>query len=844
MNKAINTLVLATVDSLTKFKNKLAYYLAIFAMVFGSTFGTMNAANAADVGNGVVHSSATATAYDFNVAAKDLDITTGLVMVVNVGAVTDTAVTGDVDIATIDGSGNTPAGADPAAATITIASITLDAGGTAGNVTITDTDDNTGALTVNITGDLITGGTLTITTAEDTDDELTTVDVGGTLTVTGATEIDAGGSSVKGDILVNLSGADITFTGGVDLADISTTGSSTLMFDGTVAQTITGAIDGDAADEGILKIDNTSSGGATFATAIGATALTGIDISESDSTATFNLAVDATTITNTGTATFTTTTTATNINIETTGTATFTGKIIETDSSTSELDLAGAATAIIGFGHTTAGSSNTMDDVDMSSTATLILADTITNGMHVFGTASVDAADIADGSKIYMPVNLSNGQTIIIFKTDGGADVDEATDSALQNNALMTYDAAGTNTTIVTATEVAEATVATNLSIATNEARALSQAYAAAINDTVADATAEDAFGNALNALGGMTATTDTDLALQVAPQTDTIGGSAVATRAMTGTVQGIVSNRMASLRSGDAYVTGISAGNGMSANSGFIQAFGSEAEQKNTGPTTAKVYGYDSSTSGLAIGFDGMTDDGSTIGLSASYSSTDVDGKGTGKSKNAIDSYTVSVYADKATDNGYIEGSLTYGINDNTSSRLVNTAGLSRTYTGNYDSEQISLKVGGGAPQEVKDGTFVTPYFSATGTIISTDSYTETSTTASDALRLKIAQDDINSLVGTAGVKAHMVTDKGTPMISFAINNEFGDTTINSTNTYTGGGTAFKTSTNVEELSATLGLGYSFGNDVSSININYEANANEDDYLSHYGTVKIISKF
>jgi len=844
MNKAINTLVLATVDSLTKFKNKLAYYLAIFAMVFGSTFGTMNAANAADVGNGVVHSSATATAYDFNVAAKDLDITTGLVMVVNVGAVTDTAVTGDVDIATIDGSGNDPAGADPAAATITIASITLDAGGTAGNVTITDTDDNTGALTVNITGDLITGGTLTITTAEDTDDELTTVDVGGTLTVTGATEIDAGGSSVKGDILVNLSGADITFTGGVDLADISTTGSSTLMFDGTVAQTITGAIDGDAADEGILKIDNTSSGGATFATAIGATALTGIDISESDSTATFNLAVDATTITNTGTATFTTTTTATNINIETTGTATFTGKIIETDSSTSELDLAGAATAIIGFGHTTAGSSNTMDDVDMSSTATLILADTITNGMHVFGTASVDAADIADGSKIYMPVNLSNGQTIIIFKTDGGADVDEATDSALQNNALMTYDAAGTNTTIVTATEVAEATVATNLSIATNEARALSQAYAAAINDTVADATAEDAFGNALNALGGMTATTDTDLALQVAPQTDTIGGSAVATRAMTGTVQGIVSNRMASLRSGDAYVTGISAGNGMSANSGFIQAFGSEAEQKNTGPTTAKVYGYDSSTSGLAIGFDGMTDDGSTIGLSASYSSTDVDGKGTGKSKNAIDSYTVSVYADKATDNGYIEGSLTYGINDNTSSRLVNTAGLSRTYTGNYDSEQISLKVGGGAPQEVKDGTFVTPYFSATGTIISTDSYTETSTTASDALRLKIAQDDINSLVGTAGVKAHMVTDKGTPMISFAINNEFGDTTINSTNTYTGGGTAFKTSTNVEELSATLGLGYSFGNDVSSININYEANANEDDYLSHYGTVKIISKF
>jgi hypothetical protein len=211
---------------------------------------------------------------------------------------------------------------------------------------------------------------------------------------------------------------------------------------------------------------------------------------------------------------------------------------------------------------------------------------------------------------------------------------------------------------------------------------------------------------------------------------------------------------------------------------------------------------------------------------------------------KNNIDSYTVSVYADKATDNGYIEGSLTYGINENSNSRIVNSAGLSRAYTGNYDSEQISLKVGGGAPNEVIDGTFVTPFLTATGTLITTDSYTETSTTASDNLRLKIDQDDITSLVGTFGVKAHMVTDNGTPMISLAINNEFGDTEITSSNTYQGGGTAFKTSTDVEELSATLGLGYSFGNDVTSLNINYEANANDDEYVSHYGSVKIVAKF
>ena len=219
--------------------------------------------------------------------------------------------------------------------------------------------------------------------------------------------------------------------------------------------------------------------------------------------------------------------------------------------------------------------------------------------------------------------------------------------------------------------------------------------------------------------------------------------------------------------------------------------------------------------------------------------------GKGTGKSQNDIDSYTVSVYADKATENGYIEGSLSYGINDNSTHRVVNAAGLtSRAYTADYNSSQLSLKLSAGSPNEVNDGTFVTPFGSVTGTIINTDTYTEKSTTASDNLRLKIEQDDVSSMVGTIGIKAHKVTDSGTPMISFAVNNEFGDTTINSTNTYQGGGTAFKTSTDVEELSATLGLGYSFGNDMTSLNIGYEGEMDDNEYVSHYGSLKIVSKF
>ena len=102
-----------------------------------------------------------------------------------------------------------------------------------------------------------------------------------------------------------------------------------------------------------------------------------------------------------------------------------------------------------------------------------------------------------------------------------------------------------------------------------------------------------------------------------------------------------------------------------------------------------------------------------------------------------------------------------------------------------------------------------------------------------------------MTSIVGTVGLKAHKVTDMGTPMISLAVNNEFGDTEIISSNTYQGGGTAFKTSTETEELTATLGLGYSFGNDVTSLNVGYEGTMDADEeYVSHYGSIKLVAKF
>jgi uncharacterized protein with beta-barrel porin domain len=696
----------------------------------------------------------------------------------------------------------------------------------------------------------------------------------------GSVSISGGTAAAEASILIL--DANLTATNGITLNDDGTEADADSTLQITSTAIVTGTVDGSASGEGIIDIDAAT----VFVNDVGGdVAIASLDI---DHNATFSGALKATGAMDVAASKVTTISGDTTIggeltvigdldfagaaaitvnafmqdggtsgevaNINTsTGGVTFVQALgTQVDGTADLLDIFSAATATKTI---LQADDNRADEINLVGTATIVLDRTILADETVFmDSAETVAADIPITTKIFLPSNLKDGEAIY-FLSDVTTTTTLATNvtAAAQDNALYTYTAtvvdavdtlSAADDVAITASARSASDIATSLSTSVNDATALYEASRAAADGVANDTALVDLMSNMLNSQNGRTPADAATLAKQVAPQTDTIGGSSVATRAMTGTVQGIVSNRMASLRSGDAFVTGMSAGNGMSASSGFIQAFGSEGEQKNTSSSGTTVFGFDTETSGLAIGFDGMTDDGSTIGLSASYSTTDVDGKGNGKSKNSIDSYTVSAYADKATESGYIEGSLTYGINDNTASRLVNTLGLNRSYSANYDSEQISLKIGGGVPQEVADGAFVTPFMSATATNISTDAYIETSTVANDNLRLNVAQEDINSLVGTLGVKAHMVTDKGTPMISLAVNNEFGDGQISSQNTYQGGGTKFKTTTEVEELSATLGLGYSFGNDVTSLNINYEANVNDEDYVNQYGSIKVVAKF
>ncbi|WP_023649300.1 autotransporter outer membrane beta-barrel domain-containing protein [Candidatus Pelagibacter ubique] len=763
----------------------------------------------------------------------------------------------------------------------------------AGDVVISNADTGNSTNLVTSKGVLTVAGTTTIS-AVGGDGTTTTaiLDIDDEATFTGAVTLNDGGTSEDGVSKVTLTAnaADtITFTGGLAAA---ADGEGELEIDAgaSTLKTVSGTIGTTAVRLKVLDINTTATfdsavfadaitidaaGGVTFDAEVGGTTMA-IDTANADIIlkGDATVAISQSTTTNiikfagtgdqtlTGAVTSITDADGTLNNANTGGTVTVASAVgtdaarlavVDSDASSTTVFSGAIHSDLVTLDGTITLSTNENDtlDINWGAASKMIIAKTVTNTQNVLDDVAT-AFSVSAGAKLYAPINLKGGQALILMDGANGA-ADDATaiaalNTAAVDNILIDYTVtadAGNDEADLNATYKSVATTASEASITNNQAIALKQAYLSAIDDTTTDNAVEEAFEKALTNSGAtQTALEDTKLAQQVAPQTDLISGSSVAAQGVTGSVQGVMSNRMASLRSGDAYFgTGVAAG-GMSAQSGFIQVFGSTVDQDSKKVGSGTQAGYDSDSQGVAIGFDGVTDNGMTIGVSLATANTDVDGKGVGKAKNSIDTYSASLYMDTSTDNGYFEGSLTFGVNENSTSRKVNTAGLNRTYTGSYDSNQISLNLGVGVPSEVGAG-YLTPFGSFTATVMDTDAYTEKSTVANDALRLKVAQDDISSMVGTVGLKFHgEMSNGGVPMISLAINNEFGDNTINSTNTFQNGGTAFKTSTAVEELSATLGLGYSYGTDATSIEFAYEADANDDDYLSHYGSIKIVGKF
>jgi len=565
--KSKTTINLIESIGLTKTFKKIFNYFSIFTIVLGSTFGTFNTANA---------------------AAITLNATTAA------GPGTMKTAGGDVAMA-VDGTD-----------TLNIVSFAT---------TLTLADDAANQIFGAITG---TTGTLTLTTAEDSHASSQTVasyvGVDGDVQITTAGDQDhtviftgdVSTGAITGIITIDGDAGDATATlvqVGGDITGVvkmdKNSGTATLELTGTNA-TINQSVDGLGDAEGRLKI---SGAGATMAGKVGTTGTTSLALIDVDATATFADTSEATTYTVDADTTFTgavlantaftvntsadvTLTAASDLSLATVTTGTVTSSALLTTSDL--INTAGKVYLEVKNNEMGAGRYAAGNGAELHVGKAFVSGDVIYLGDDANG----GATDFHAGSKIYLPSNFSNGETLKM--TDAGAwdatSGDAATAAAaitvtLQDTALVDYTATaaiGDTDIVITAANKTTSAIATELKTTSNNATAALQLMTAMdANDTTGDTAAYTAFHNALNAQSGLSATEDTAIINQASPQTDLITGSSVAAQAVTGSIQGIMSNRMASLRSGDAYFgTGVAAG-GMSAQSGFIQVFGSTAEQK-----------------------------------------------------------------------------------------------------------------------------------------------------------------------------------------------------------------------------------------------------------------------
>lgn len=273
----------------------------------------------------------------------------------------------------------------------TIASATISG---AGNVTVRNLDADDSTVTAAFTGNLSTGGALVVLNQEtSTADDVNTT-VGGTLAVTGTTGITAGafagatanltvtgnstftgavtmtpGAGAGSGANLTLNGATNAFTGGLTLDEGAAGTDATLTLSGSTAQTVSGAITGQAANEGAIVVQNAS--GVTFSGVLGGNALELITIENSaalDSSATFQNTTTALAITLGGAGTGTNTATFDVTTNDFTVTGTVDGAIAGETNNVVVSGGSGTLTQATAWG----GVTGTIDNLTVSGTGTIL----------------------------------------------------------------------------------------------------------------------------------------------------------------------------------------------------------------------------------------------------------------------------------------------------------------------------------------------------------------------------------------------------------------------------------------------------------------------------------------
>jgi len=231
-------------------------------------------------------------------------------------------------------------------------------------------------------------------------------------------------------------------------------------------------------------------------------------------------------------------------------------------------------------------------------------------------------------------------------------------------------------------------------------------------------------------------------LAEQLAPEVN--GASVQGALGGLKTTAGVVNTRATGGK------TGVSAGDAFTSRGMWIQALGTDGNQD----IRDGVEGFDSRSDGMLLGFDATTESATTLGVAYSVFDTRVTSDGGDKAE--IESQALTLYGARNWGSFNLNGSVTYGQNDNEADRLV--AGT--IAEGDYDSSLLGVELTASYMHALGGSSVLEPIVGARYSRVDIDGYRETGSAA--ALAVQDQRLEVGELGAGARLAASFITGKG----------------------------------------------------------------------------------
>ncbi len=248
----------------------------------------------------------------------------------------------------------------------------------------------------------------------------------------------------------------------------------------------------------------------------------------------------------------------------------------------------------------------------------------------------------------------------------------------------------------------------------------------------------------------------------------------------------------------------------------------------------TSDAYGFDSDSSGIAMGAEKYINDNTKVGLGYAYTNTDIDGF---MRTTDVDTHTAFVYGEYKPSNWYVNGIASYGWSDYSENKNVAGVGINA----DYDVETLGLQAMTG--YEMQMNNFVlTPEAGLRYVHINQDGYT-------DSAGQKISDSDSDILTGIVGAKVSkdFALENGMnikPEVRVAATYDLMNDDVNSVVTLANGSSYVVEGDALDRFGMEFGAGITAEvNDNVEFALGYEGKFRED-YQDHTGLLNAKYKF